>query len=102
MKLRLILVIVLILIAGGIYFAVRDSSSSVGANMSVEEYVRENISALSPEKEQVGGTFQVTRIEAADGKGVVEYEDGHNAYVADFTYSGDDGGISIGTFTVRK
>lgn len=53
----------------------------------VEEYIRENISTLSPEPEVLGGTFYVTEIEfAGEGGGVVEYEDGHIALVAEFQY----------------
>jgi hypothetical protein len=69
---------------------------------TVESYVSENISTLSPIKEQVGGKFFVTKIEASGGEGVVEYEDGHNAYTADFTYSTDENGNpKIETFKVR-
>lgn len=70
--------------------------------MSVESYVSQNISELSPIKEQVGGTFYVTSIEVMDGKGVVSYEDGHNAYTADFTYTSSDlTGHSITSFVIR-
>lgn len=53
---------------------------------SVAAYVSQNISALSPEKEVLGGKFYVTNIDFDSGSGMVEYEDGHNAYVANFTY----------------
>ncbi|MDQ1299743.1 MAG: hypothetical protein QG636_411 [Patescibacteria group bacterium] len=69
---------------------------------SIEEYVAKNISTLSAEPEQLGGTFYVTNIEAADGSGIVSYEDGHNAYTADFTYSIDaSGNPSIDSFVIR-
>jgi hypothetical protein len=72
------------------------------APMSVEDYVRSRISELSPIKEQVGGTFYVTAIEAVDGSGVVSYEDGHNAYTADFTYAIDAAGRPAVTgFVIR-
>ncbi len=78
-------------------------STPTGKLMSVESYVSRNISNLSPEKEVLGGTFYVTDINVADGKGVVQYEDGHNAYIADFTYEAADGtGIRINSFVVRK
>jgi hypothetical protein len=70
--------------------------------MSIESYVAQNISSLSPEKEVLGGAFYVTDIRAADGAGVVAYEDGHNAYTADFTYTmSDTHGIDIISFEVR-
>lgn len=74
-----------------------------GKLMSIESYVSQNISELSPEKAVLGGTFYVTEIQVADGKGTVEYEDGHIALVADFTYTASDRqGINITSFTVRR
>ncbi len=69
----------------------------------LQAYISEHLAQLSSVKAQVGGTFFVTKIEAKDGKGIVEYEDGHNAYTADFTYSTDSAGkITVNTFKVRK
>ena len=71
--------------------------------MSIESYVSQHIADLSPEKEVLGGHFYVTDIHAADGKGVVSYEDGHVAYTADFTYEAtDQTGIHISSFTIRQ
>lgn len=68
----------------------------------IEEYIADNISTLSTAPEVLGGTFYVTSIEAKDGTGVVSYEDGHNAYTADFTYAiNASGSFSINSFTVR-
>ena len=78
-------------------------SEPVHSGESVEAYVAANISTLSSKPEVLGGTFYVTGIEAADGKGTVSYEDGHNAYTADFTYSfREDGSVSVDSFTVRN
>jgi len=53
----------------------------------VEEYVKEHLSTLSPEKEVLGGEFFVTKIRfLSSGAALVEYEDGHNAYTAEVTY----------------
>lgn len=68
----------------------------------IEQYVSDNISSLSPEPEVLGGTYYVTSIAAADGKGVVSYEDGHNAYTADFTYSIAAGVVSIDSFAIQQ
>lgn len=65
----------------------------------IEEYVAKNISTLSTEPAQLGGTFYVTSVEAKDGSGMVSYEDGHNAYVADFTYTSEP--LSITSFVIR-
>ncbi len=73
--------------------------------MSVEDYVRQNISTLSPEKEVLGGTFYVTEIRVDDdGTGEVHYEDGHIALVADFTWEREEehGGLTITSFTIRE
>jgi len=57
---------------------------------AIERYIKENISSLSPEPEVLGGTFYVTEISfTGNSSGVVEYEDGHIALVADFIYSFD-------------
>lgn len=72
------------------------------SSTDVSVYVSENISTLSTEPEVLGGTFFVTAIASANGSGVVSYEDGHNAYTADFTYSmATDGSVSIDSFVVR-
>jgi hypothetical protein len=77
--------------------------SDVKRSMSVEAYVTQNISELSPIKEQLGGTFYVTKIEAHGGAGTVEYEDGHNAYVADFRYETDErGAVTVSSFSIRE
>ncbi|MDO8576362.1 MAG: hypothetical protein Q7R90_03535 [bacterium] len=71
--------------------------------LSVKSYVSQNISDLSPEKAVLGGTFYVTEIRADGSEGVVYYEDGHIALVADFTYTVSDArGVDITSFTVRK
>lgn len=73
-----------------------------GKLMSIESYVSQHISELSPEKEVLGGTFYITSVEAADGRGVVSYEDGHVAFTADFTYeAADRTGIHITSFAIR-
>lgn len=78
------------------------SQTSTDQAMTIEDYVRQNISVLSPEKEVLGGTFYVTNIEAHGGAGTVSYEDGHVAYTADFTYSIDaQGRPSVQSFIVR-
>lgn len=78
-------------------------SAPVAPNESIEAYIASRISTLSPQPEVLGGTFYVTAIEAQNGSGTVSYEDGHNAYTADFTYSvSQTGAISVDSFTVRN
>lgn len=68
---------------------------------SVEEYIRTNISTLSPASAVLGGTFYVIEIEAADGKGIVTYEDGHIVLTADFTYDTTSAEPRITSFVIR-
>lgn len=73
------------------------------SSLTIEEYVSQNISTLSTTPEVLGGKFFVTKIEAHGGVGTVSYEDGHNAYTADFTYSVDaQGNPTVQTFVVRQ
>lgn len=71
--------------------------------MSIETYISQNISTLSPIAASLGGTFYVTGVKVDGGYGTVNYEDGHNAYIADFTYTANDlDGININSFVIRK
>lgn len=57
----------------------------------LKNYLRDNISRLSPEPEVLGGKFYVTNLELiSPNKALVEYEDGHIALKADFVFSYDD------------
>lgn len=94
-------ILVSIAFAAFLFSPFNSLSSSTVTPIPIDSYVETNISTLSPIKEQLGGTFYVTSIEARDGKGVVEYEDGHNAYTADFTYTETFGAPTITSFVVR-
>lgn len=83
----------------------QSSETPQGKLMSVEAYVTQNISALSPIKAMMGGTFYVTeiKVEPSARTGHVKYEDGHNAYEADFTYTSNDRtGHTITSFVVKE
>lgn len=66
------------------------------------EYIKKNISILSPQKEVLGGTFYVTQFIRTDrNSGIVEYEDGHNAYKAKVSFSSNDKkGITVISFNL--
>lgn len=112
MKTALGVAAALLVVLGGFYYtqnaqapapAGQEDAAGKQRAMSVEQYVRDNISAFSPKPEVLGGTFYVTKIAAANGAGTVEYEDGHNAYTADFTYTVDErGAYSINSFVLTK
>lgn len=71
--------------------------------MDIETYIGTHISELSPVQEVLGGTFYVTQVRAQNGTGVVNYEDGHMAYIADFSYTQDArNGYTITKFRVRE
>lgn len=116
---KTLITLILILIIGFAVFHYRDdiwnsSSTTETATttpsdsraMSIENYVKLNISNLSTQagaEEVLGGKFYVTSIETHGGAGTVSYEDGHNAYIGDFTYStAENGTITINSFKVRK
>lgn len=106
LALALILLILFMVIAH-VYSVGKEVSQEIGIypdgrTVSVETYVRQYISELSPVKEQYGGRFYVTDVYASGGLGRVRYEDGHHAYIADFTYViRSDTGIVINSFYLR-
>ena len=94
MKYFLTLIILIIGFTGLYFLENKPQRNDSSANQSVVQdpdsvirYISENISSLSPEKEQLGGTFYVTNITLDSGSGVVQYEYGHNAHSAKFEYS---------------
>ena len=109
-KIIVILVPVLTVVAAVLLFVFVSGSSSVTENsqptgklMSIESYVSQNISTLSPITATMGGTFYVTGVKAEGGYGTVNYEDGHNAYMADFTFTATDrDGIMVTSFVIVR
>jgi len=71
---------------------------------AMEAYIMENLATLSPVQPTMGGSFYITRLRLLNGEGTVNYEDGHMAYVADFTYtiSEDNRQIEVTSFTLQK
>ncbi len=68
-------------------------------NDLVINYIKDNISELSPEKEVLGGTFYVTNIDFIDHNlAIVEYEDGHIALEAEVMFSIENKEVSIKSF----
>lgn len=98
----IVIVVALGLISYGLSLISQDRADSDAIVQAATEYFNENLSALSPEKEVLGGRFHVTDVKMDDGEGTVSYEDGHNAYVADFGYVVKGDGVSIETFKLRK
>ena len=111
-KMPIAIAILLIVGAGAAYFYWPQPAEvriPAGKVMSIESYITSKISELSPKPAVLGGTFQVTSIalspseEIGQGTGTVSYEDGHVAYVADFSYEIDDfTGVKIMNFITRE
>ena len=100
-----VLVIVLLgLLSGGLvyYFSHGDKQTEVSTAREVSDYIRANISDLSPEKALLGGKFYVTDITInKPGEGLVSYEDGHVVFKAHFQYIiGPLGQVMIQSFKV--
>jgi len=71
---------------------------------TIDEYLREHISELSPASAVLGGTFYVTSVRrTSDTTAVVQYEDGHIALTADVKFqTTQSNGIVVEDFVVRK
>jgi len=98
-------VLIIVVLVEGIRYVNHDKQTPAHnqvASQTIEQYITENISSLSPLPEQLGGKFYITKIDAQGGKGTVSYEDGHNAYTADFMYTIDSSGTpKVDSFIVR-
>lgn len=102
------LIALILIIAGAYYFASLNNISSEN-NLSqeereilVENYIKENISTLSPEEAVLGGTFMVTSVTFFnDNEVLVDYEDGHIALsgLAVYEVSGD-GDVEVKKFEI--
>jgi len=70
----------------------------------IMEYLRNNISKLSPEKEVLGGKFYITNTAFVDNNNlIVDYEDGHIALKARIKFEIDDlNNIKILNFEIIK
>ncbi len=74
-----------------------------GTKNILENYLKNNISQISPEKEVLGGKFYITNLtEISSDTAEVEYEDGHIALRARFNFKISNGEVSITNFTLIK
>ncbi len=71
--------------------------------VAFENFIKENISNLSPKKEVLGGKFYVTQfVWADDNNGLVDYEDGHIAFKAKFNIFLEGNNPKISFFEIIK
>lgn len=102
-KFGILLILVAIVVLG--FFLLKEEKTNeipVAKQELVEDYIRENISSLSPEEEVLGGSFYVTSVDFEDENScLVEYEDGHIALKAraEFEVSSDEQ-VEITSFQV--
>lgn len=79
-----------------------ETGKTGGPDLSVEQqnligdYIRENISEISPDKEVLGGKFYITKIIFENNESaLIEYEDGHNAFLARVRFSLSGGQVKV-------
>lgn len=103
-KFGILLILVAVVVLG--FFLLKEEEKAneipVAKQELVEDYIRENISSLSPEEEVLGGSFYVTSVDFEDENScLVEYEDGHIALKAraEFEVSSDEQ-VEITSFQV--
>lgn len=67
---------------------VPNSSSDVEDKMIVENYIRNNIKTIAPEKAVLGGSWYVVSVDVNPSmkNGIMVYEDGHIQGKASFNY----------------
>ncbi len=68
------------------------------------EYLKENISQLSPKKEVLGGSFYITSVDFTESNAlIVDYEDGHITLTAELIYQyTDSDNFKISSFNIIK
>jgi len=67
----------------------------------VEQYLRNNISQLSPTKEVLGGKFYITQVSfTGNDRVAVDYEDGHIALRAEVVFTITNGQVTVKTFNL--
>jgi len=86
-----IMIIIIVGVMIGYFLTKNDSKIDINEERwIVENYLKGNISEISPEKEVLGGKFYIINIDwAENNSGQVEYEDGHISLKADFSYEID-------------
>jgi hypothetical protein len=73
------------------------SCDALDDHLIVEQYIRDNISTLSPDKASLGGTWYIirTHLDTAIHTGTMTYEDGHNRGTAKFSYTRNGNDVII-------
>ena len=78
-------------------------SASSTAEEQVKSYLQNNISSLAPEKEVLGGKFQITEVNfLSDKTAFIGYEDGHNLYNAEVNFEIVDNQVVVRNFLIKN
>ena len=98
-KAGVIIIIILILAAG--LWLINKSGISNNDSLLVENYFKENIRAITPEKPVLGGQWYVVIVDIneSDRSGIVVYEDGHIQRSGSFRYEIKRGKVILKDFT---
>lgn len=97
----LLLVIAMIMFSTGCTKKIDEKPAEISLETQniVKEYVKENISDLSPEKAVLGGSFYVTKIDFENPDLIlIEYEDGHIALKAKANFTLENKQTQINNF----
>ena len=102
---KILILFILAIITLGSFYYYHDLSKNDDFNDTqmelVKQYIENNISQISPQKEVLGGKFYITDLQLDNqGNGKVEYEDGHIALKASFIFDIKNGEPVINKFNI--
>jgi hypothetical protein len=104
---KILLIVVVIAVIFGVFYFINNKETiapvvippvvidtNLTEKVSVENYLRENISKISPVKAVLGGTWYVVSdtVDLEKNSGTVEYEDGHISETKNFSYTTNEKG----------
>ncbi len=92
---KILTLLLLVLVIYGVFYGFKAYQAKQRARIeaieiAAERFVSDNITELSDERETLGGKFFVIKISSffipqrSEVRGKVDYEDGHNSYVASY------------------
>ncbi len=105
---KIIITIFVIGLAFAVYFSLTkkqepvvivtpDIVSDTVSDVSVEQYIRDNVATLVPEESVLGGSWYILSIDLDEQTktGIMTYEDGHIMGSATFSYDQENGVVMI-------
>lgn len=104
-KIKILIFVAIVVIIGGVLLVLKTPffapKAAVDVRQNVENYLRANISKLSPVQAVLGGTWYVVSMttDLVKNSGTVVYEDGHIKETKNFSYTTNDKG-EIASLTI--